>query len=178
MHRMQCPAGEHCPRKERGAACLMWHPPVEEKYRDQRQLEIAIQRSLQPQKVLCQFCKTEVDNIDELHLHQMECYGIEGSGVVKGGKSEAVGTETDDLPRQQHSSQPDEFTGLGNPDIYAPSVKRKSSSCRMSHKEIFNSSDLKPVSDTLSLSIFNNVVLKIMRRITGEMMNGLTLWVV
>ena len=76
----------------------MWHPPsvpIEEgnfntNSEDERQLQLAIKKSLEPQKYSCQFCKVEVASKDDLQLHQLNCTVINrgATGSVKVQASE------------------------------------------------------------------------------------------
>ena len=97
MDRVQCPAGEHCTKKERGDICLMWHPPSKpstteqsnllsdqtysEQAEEERLVQLAVMQSLEDQKLHCQFCKSEVSCMDDLHLHQLDCTKMEETGL-------------------------------------------------------------------------------------------------
>ena len=124
MFNVQCPAGEHCLGLRRGKTCLMWHPPSKEDDEEKNQIKLAIEKSLQPERIICQFCKAQVENMDELQIHRINCNVIE--------QSEPVENETDNFVEQVKGICPDEFSGIGTPEIYSPAVKRKHSSCRSS----------------------------------------------
>ena len=67
----------------------MWHPPLvtsggnnrneDKKLRDEeeRQVQLALKKSLEPEKVHCQFCETEVETRDQLQDHHLNCVAIE-----------------------------------------------------------------------------------------------------
>ena len=120
MQSIQCPAGDGCMKKLRGDVYLMWHPPknnenklantnekkemkgTEEKENlndvDEACIQLAIKKSLEPQRKQCQFCKTETGSIGDLQLHQAnECKGIENEEDGEGHgtpKSESTNQQT------------------------------------------------------------------------------------
>ena len=114
----------------------MWHPPSDHvRSEEENQMKLAITRSLEHQSVSCQFCNTQTNGIDELQLHRMKCQGIFGSASVE----EHVEADEDTLVFHLQNSQPDVFTGFGNPEVYSPAIKRKSGSCRMPRTSQTNS---------------------------------------
>ena len=120
MEQMQCPSGEHCLRKERGDTCLMWHPPAVSNLEntetgntsseEERLLQLAIKKSLQPQMIYCQFCGREVDSRDDLQLHQMKCEvidaGTESAEIqVKDDNSEEENTNRRKSSRKRRKTE-------------------------------------------------------------------------
>ena len=131
---MQRPAGEHCFRKARGDFCLMWHPPNEKVHgdeEDERQMNLAIERSLE-QQVRCHFCGTRVVDIDHLQDHQLNCWAIESAPDSHETQNPAV--------NQHRICKSDAFSGVGNPEIFSPVVKPKSSRSSNSLHDVLNSS--------------------------------------
>ena len=85
-------------------------------------LMIAIEKSLEPQKVVCQFCLMEVDSMDKLHILRLNCQVINESERALVTKTNIPSESSQFLSPTQNRST-DEFTGIGNPVVFSPTVK-------------------------------------------------------
>ena len=77
----------------------MWHAPPEAVYdgskerntirEEERQVQLALERSLKPPVYQCQFCHKEVDSKDDPSHHLLECKGMYPENeIVEGGQGE------------------------------------------------------------------------------------------
>ena len=112
MEHMQCPSGEHCPKKERGDICLMWHPPStpnpdtikqsDAKTEEERLVQIALKRSLEQQ---CQFCQVFLGSKIDLQIHQLECKIVHPDAHPVGEASDQSGHNEEEKTVRRKSNR-------------------------------------------------------------------------
>ena len=95
MNHMQCPAGEHCSKRERGDKCLMWHPPsrlntidnaelgnvhLKHQVEEERLVQIAVMKSLEEQD-------TSIPDIVDVSTQLLSTLSLEDSMCDLGNAS-------------------------------------------------------------------------------------------
>ena len=129
----------------------MWHPPLanhssdKQKDEEDKLVQLALKKSLEPVKVGCYGCKEEFDDQDQLQIHQLDCNEIGNSGPTC-GQQEDLHCGVQGIGSEQYIET--QFVGLGESvfssplplanttnSVPAPVVRRKSSRVHKKQKK-------------------------------------------